>query len=145
MPNKPTLTQRHFGQIIAYLFFGVLTTVVNICAYFMFLNVVGLNWQISNVGAWILSVLFAFVTNKLWVFKSMTPTKVKLLFEFCKFIFARLLSLALDMAVMWFMLDLLHSGSLTAKAVTQVAVVVANYILSKLFIFTNHQHDDVDK
>ena len=57
-------------ELIAYVFFGVLTTIVNFITYFLFASVFGINYLISNIIAWFVSVLFAYITNRIWVFES---------------------------------------------------------------------------
>ncbi|MBM7710535.1 putative flippase GtrA [Enterococcus xiangfangensis] len=94
-----------------------------------------MSWPISNTISWVFSVLFAFVTNKVWVFQSKTESFKELIWEFSKFIFARVVSFGMDMATMYLLIDLLHTGNLIAKLITQIIVVVANYVFSKVFIF----------
>ncbi|WP_125704678.1 GtrA family protein [Lacticaseibacillus daqingensis] len=117
-----------------YLFFGGWTTVVNIVSFYA-LTHLGMSWQLANFLAWSLSVLFAFVTNKLWVFESHTENLRELLWELTKFVFARVVSLGLDYGCMFLFISGLHLSQLVAKVITQVVVVVANYAFSKLVIF----------
>ncbi|GMA54756.1 hypothetical protein GCM10025857_61130 [Alicyclobacillus contaminans] len=76
-----------FREIISYLFFGGMTTVVNFVVFFLARNLIGWNLVVSNTLSWILSVLFAFATNKKWVFKSKTTGIKPLLSELSKFFF----------------------------------------------------------
>lgn len=131
MKNKQLLSV----EILSYLFFGVLTTVVNIAVYFFFRNVVEVNYVIANSIAWILSVLFAFVTNKKWVFKSQTTSRGAYFKEAFLFVAYRALSYVLDMSAMFVMLSVLHSSDFSAKIVSQVFVIVANYAFSKWLVF----------
>ncbi|MGO3913805.1 GtrA family protein [Enterococcus viikkiensis] len=132
---KNYLETKRLWEVFVYLFFGGLATVVNIVTFAFAYQIFHFNWPISNAISWICSVLFAFVTNKLWVFQSKTVGFKALTWEFSKFLFARILSFGMDMACMYLFIDMLHTGNLVAKLITQIVVVVANYIFSKVFIF----------
>ncbi|MDT2633435.1 GtrA family protein [Enterococcus dongliensis] len=132
---KEYLVAKRLWEVFIYLFFGGLATVVNIVTFALAYQVFHLNWPISNTISWIFSVLFAFVTNKVWVFQSKTENFKELVWEFSKFVFARVISFGMDMATMYLFIDLLHTGNLIAKLITQIIVVIANYIFSKVFIF----------
>lgn len=129
------LKEKKLWEIFIYLFFGGLATVVNIVTFTAAYQLFHLSWPISNTISWICSVLFAFVTNKLWVFQSKTETFGALAWEFSKFLFARIISFGMDMACMYLFIDILSTGNLVAKIITQIVVVVANYVFSKVFIF----------
>lgn len=132
---KDYLEEKRLWEVFIYLFFGGLATVVNIVTFALAYQAFHLSWPVSNAISWICSVLFAFVTNKLWVFQSKTESIPALVWEFAKFIFYRVLSFGMDMACMYLFIDMLHTGNLIAKIITQIVVVVANYIFSKVFIF----------
>lgn len=132
---KEYLEKRKLWEIFIYLFFGGLTTVVNFIAYFICVDLLQINYLIANAVAWLASVIFAFVTNKRWVFHSSVSSKIELLIEFCKFIFYRVVSFGLDMSAMYVMISILSINDFWAKLVTQILVVVANYFFSKFFIF----------
>ncbi|MEO1772781.1 GtrA family protein [Candidatus Enterococcus ferrettii] len=129
------LKEKKLWEIFIYLFFGGLATVVNIVTFAIAYQMFHLSWPISNTISWICSVLFAFVTNKLWVFQSKTATLGALTWEFSKFLFARIISFGMDMACMYLFIDIFSTGNLVAKIITQIVVVVANYVFSKVFIF----------
>src|SRR5699024_5642784 len=99
------------------------------------LQMLHLSMPIANTISWICSVLFAFVTNKLWVFHSKSPNFFHLVIEFSKFLFYRILSYGMDMGSMLLLIQVMHTNDYVAKIITQVIVVVANYVFSKLFIF----------
>lgn len=123
-------------EILWYGFFGVLTTIINIISFY-FLDKIGINVYISNLIAWIISVLFAFITNKLFVFQS-NSFKIDVLFkEMLSFFFFRLVSLGIDMGGMFVFLSFLHLEKLLSKIIVNIVVIVANYVFSKLFIFKN--------
>lgn len=122
-------------EMILYLIFGVLTTVINIAVFEFCYSALRWPWQAANALAWILAVAFAFITNKVWVFRSRSFQASVFWRELFAFVTARLFSLGVDYACMWLLIDLLAWNSLAAKAVDNVIVIAINYILSKLVIF----------
>lgn len=128
-----------YKEGILYLFFGALTTLVNIISYTILAKLIHIDYLVSNVIAWILSVLFAYVTNKKYVFESKTTTKKELLKEISSFFVARILSLLLDMVVMCIGISLLHINDIVIKILSNVLVIIANYFMSKLLIFNREK------
>lgn len=124
-----------YKEIIGYLIFGGLTTVVNIVVFYLFDSVFEVHYLIANAIAIVVSILFAFFTNKKYVFKSSTPTVQLWLKEFSLFVSFRLLSAVFDMGSMWLLVDGLNLNANVAKVITQFIVVVLNYGFSKFFIF----------
>ncbi|MBR6137824.1 MAG: GtrA family protein [Bacilli bacterium] len=123
-----------YKEGILYLFFGGCTTLVNIIS-FAILRLFKIDVYISNGIAWILAVLFAFVTNKIFVFESKGKTKKETLREMISFFGFRVLSLLFDMAIMYLLIDIIHGNEIVAKVVSNVVVIILNYIFSKVFIF----------
>ncbi|MCO8289469.1 GtrA family protein [Tetragenococcus halophilus] len=123
-------------EIITYLFFGVMTTVVNFVTFFLARNLFVWNLVISNTFSWVLSVLFAFATNKKWVFKSKTTSSRHFFSELSKFFFYRIVSFGIDMGCMLLFVDAIDMKEFWAKLITQIIIVIANYVFSKFFIFT---------
>ena len=124
-----------YREVIDYIIFGGLTTLVNIVAFFIFDTLLNWPYLIANAIAIVVSILFAYITNKLFVFRTKDlPLKENIL-EFARFIGFRLLSGVADMATMWILVDLLTLDTNIAKLLTQFIVVVLNYVFSKLFIF----------
>lgn len=119
-------------EIIIYLVFGVLTTVVNIVVYYIFSNLLHMNYLFSNAMAWFLSVLFAYVTNRKYVFDSKNNQIIK---EAISFFGSRLATGIMDMMLMWFLVNFNIVNDVVAKVVVNVIVVILNYILSKLVVF----------
>lgn len=119
-------------EIFWYVVFGVLTTLVNIVVYFVFFHIFGVNYLISNVIAWFLSVLFAYVTNRRWVFESKSENILK---ECGLFFGGRVFSGVVDTGLMWLFIDILALNDGISKIVIQVIVVVLNYVISKLVVF----------
>ena len=127
-----------YKEIISYLFFGGCTTIVNFVSYYIPARVLGIDEIVSNVIAWCVSVLFAYITNKIFVFSSKTENIKQTIKEFASFVFARLFTGALcDVGLFALMIHILNINDIVSKITTQVLVVVLNYVLSKLVIFKN--------
>ncbi len=122
-------------EIISYIFFGCLTVFINIVAYWIFYNYLNLSLVLSNTLAWIVAVIFAFITNKLFVFNSKTATKAQFFKEISSFFMFRLLSYLIDMSMMFFMVTSLSINDMISKIIVNIVVIIFNYIASKLFIF----------
>lgn len=123
---------KKYKEIIMYLIFGILTTVVNIVVYFITSNVLNINYLISNATAWFLSVLFAYVTNKLYVFESSSKEFIK---EIVAFFSSRLATGILDMFLMWLFVTVASLNDVVVKIFVNILVIIMNYIFSKLFVF----------
>lgn len=121
-------------EILWYGFFGVLTTLVNIISFY-FLDKAGINLYISNFIAWFLSVLFAFITNKLFVFDSKSLNKKVIAKEILSFFFFRIISLGIDMVGMYICVSIMNLAKMISKILMNIIVIVANYVFSKIFIF----------
>lgn len=124
-----------YKEVLAYLFFGGATTLINIVVFFICQNIFGLNYTISNPISWFLSVLFAFFTNKYFVFDSKHTDRRSFFKEMGLFYWYRVLSFVIDMGLMVVLIEGLHLSDFWAKMITQVVVVVLNYFFSKFFIF----------
>lgn len=124
-----------YKEVILYLFFGVLTTIVSFVSYYFCSEVLQIHYLISNIISWVLAVAFAYVTNRIWVFKSKSNNLTSMLKEMFTFVNCRLLSGVIDMVVMFLLVDVLSINDLYAKLFTQVIVVILNYVFSKLIIF----------
>lgn len=121
-------------EIIWYGFFGVLTTIINIVVFY-FLDELGMNLYLNNFISWIAAVLFAFVTNKLFVFDSKSTKKEVVVKEMISFFFFRVLTLGVDMLGMYICTSLIKLGNLLSKVLMNIIVIISNYIFSKIFIF----------
>ncbi|MCI8590091.1 MAG: GtrA family protein [Clostridiales bacterium] len=124
-----------YGEMLRYLFAGGLTTAVSIGAYTFFTRICHINYYLSNIGAWILAVIFAFVINKFFVFNSRQKKTAIIAKEFAQFVLARLFSLGLETFVFFIMIDLANMNDLVTKFTAQIVVMAANYLFSKLIIF----------
>lgn len=124
-----------YKELIMYVFFGGLTTLVNIVSYWLIADVLHVNYLVSTVIAWVISVLFAYVTNKIWVFESKSTKAGEIIKEVALFFAFRALSGLFDLGAMYVMVDLMHINDLIAKIAANVVVIILNYIFSKLVIF----------
>ncbi len=122
-------------QISAYLIFGALTTAVNIAIYATLTRIAGVGYEWSNVAAWAVSVAFAFVTNKVWVFESRSMHPRVLAYETTTFVASRIASGLLDLGLMVVLVGLVHAPDLWSKVCVNVVVVIANYLFSRLVVF----------
>lgn len=127
-----------YKDLIPYCFFGVLTTLINWAVYKLFYDGLGVPNVPSTVVAWVLAVVFAFITNKLWVFNSKSFAREVVLREATAFFSARLLTGLLDVLIMWVSVDLMDGNSDLWKLISNVIVIILNYIASKLLIFKNN-------
>ena len=124
-----------YWDILSYLFFGVLTTVVNYLVYLPCYNLLGISASLSNVIAWVAAVAFAYLTNKPWVFKSHDWSRQTVIPELTKFVGCRVGSGALETGIIFLFVDVLCWNGNVMKLITSVLVVVLNYIGSKLLVF----------
>lgn len=130
-----------YMQVLTYLIFGALTTMVNIIIYFIFSKIIGLDYLISNAIAWFLSVMFAYITNKIYVFKSMGWGFTEFIKEITTFISCRLLSGGMDMVIMYIFIDLFSLNDLIIKLFSNLCVIVVNFLVSKNYIFQKRMID----
>ena len=134
MKRMLALLKKH-EEVVSYLFFGGLTTVVNYLVYLLCYNLLGFSGTVSNVIAWIAAVAFAYLTNKPFVFKSHDWSAKTVLPELTKFVGCRVGSGLLETAIIFVTVDLLGLNGNLIKVATSVLVVVLNYVASKLVVF----------
>ena len=135
MLNKLLNLYKKYKGIINYLIFGGLTTLLSIITYALFSKVFNIDYLISNVLSWVLAVLFAYITNKLFVFESKSKKNIK---EITSFFFFRIISLVMEMVILYIFVDMLYIDDLVTKIIAQVIVIVANYVFSKVFVFNKN-------
>ena len=135
-----------YKTIINYIFFGGLTAVVNIGIKYLLLFTClnpenGVQLQIAIIISWIAAVLFAYFTNRKFVFESTNTNKLK---EFTSFVIGRLTTLLLEMFIMWFFITFLGLNSdlyvIIFTLISQALVIIGNYFFSKLFVFKKEKH-----
>ncbi len=130
---------KKYKRVLLYLIFGVLSTLVNIGVYALCYRFFGFTNVISNIIAWVLTVLFVFVTNKNLVFGSKSMEKQVLVYELVTFYGCRIATGLLDLAMMYIFVDLLSLNALGMKVISNVIVIILNFIASKLVIFRKHK------
>lgn len=124
-----------FGnEAVSYIIFGLLTTAVDWIVY-SGMRFAGAEYMISTVFSWTAAVLFAYITNKIIVFKSMSMSPAKIFSELIAFTGARIFTGIMNLFGMWIMVTVLGGNDFIAKALLSVLVVILNYVFSKLFIF----------
>ena len=126
---------KKYWDVITYLFFGVLTTVVNYLVYLPVYNFLGFPAALSNAIAWVVAVAFAFLTNKPFVFKSHDWSAKTVVPELTKFVSCRVASGAMETGILFVTVDMLSWDGNIWKLITSVLVVVLNYFGSKLLVF----------
>ena len=124
-----------YADVLVYLFFGVLTTAVNYLVYLPCFNLIHFSAAVSNVIAWVAAVIFAYMTNKPFVFKSHDWSAKTVVPELTKFVGSRVLSGAMETVIIYLTVDLLCWNGNVMKLLSSVLVVVFNYIASKLLVF----------
>ena len=124
-----------YRDVLVYLVFGVLTTVVNYIVYLPCYNLLQLSATVSNIIAWVAAVAFAYLTNKPFVFQSHDWSVKTVVPELTKFVSSRVASGALETAIIFVTVDVLAWNGNLMKLATSVIVVVLNYVASKLLVF----------
>lgn len=134
---------KKYQEIINYLIVGVLTTVVSIVTYFLFSLVLDIENNIlfilANVLSWICAVVFAYITNKKFVFNTTTSNKKEEIKVFSMFVSSRITTLLIELAFMFITVKVILINDKIAKVIAQFIVIVLNYILSKLFVFKKNR------
>ena len=128
------LLKKHKG-LIFYLIFGIGTTAINLAVYYICYNLSGLNNMSGTVIAWVMAVLFAFVTNKLFVFESRSMECNILVYEMMTFFSLRLATGLIDVVIMYISVDVINMNAMMMKFLSNILVIILNYLASKLLIF----------
>lgn len=122
-------------EMLLYLFFGGLSFIVSILTYAVFNVGLGLNELIANILSWIITVMFAFLTNRIWVFQSSTNGITEFFKQMLAFYSGRVITLVIEEAILLIFITWLGFNSMLIKVIAQVIVIVLNYVISKLLIF----------
>lgn len=132
---------RKYEEAVNYLFFGFLAFLVNMIAYAAAAKVLGADNDkvmlvlVATSFAWIVAVLFAYWTNRTFVFKSKITDKAGVSKEFLTFVGARVVTGVMELAIMYIMVDIADIDDMIAKFVCNIIVIVSNYVFSKLWVF----------
>ncbi|MBS9337732.1 GtrA family protein [Fructobacillus parabroussonetiae] len=126
---------KKYEETILYLFFGGATFVVSVVTYSLFSAVMHWDYSLAYVASWFLAVLFAYLTNRIWVFKSEVRDFAGLFREIWQFYLARIVTGVIGWLILAFGVQILHQNDLIWNGIQNIFVIVSNYALSKLFIF----------
>lgn len=154
--NKIITLFKKYAEVVSYLFFGVMTTLVNFVVFWAFGLILSSElYLVSNAIAWVAAVIFAYITNKLFVFKSKSWAIKVIISEIPEFLGARIFSFLIEEAGLWLLVDILSMGEITfspfginisgqmiAKIILAVIVVILNYFFSKFIIFKKNPEKD---
>lgn len=124
-----------YKDVIPYAIFGVFTTLVNIASYWLCAHALGMPVMASTIIAWILAVLFAYITNRKWVFLSQVKGRMALMKEMLSFFACRIATGLVDWVCMLVFVDFLHWNDVLIKTGANILVIILNYLASKLIIF----------
>lgn len=122
-------------EMLLYLFFGGLTTIISILSFTFAYEVLCINEHISNLISWILAVTFAFVTNRTWVFKDAIQQDGSVFKQMVSFYAGRVFTLLVEEIILFVFITWLGFAAFLVKVATQVIVLILNYVISKYFVF----------
>jgi putative flippase GtrA len=122
-------------EFVSYIVFGILTTIINIVSYAFFTKIMGTDYRSATTIAWFVAVVFAFITNKIYVFNSKSTLISSLAKEFISFMLFRLLSYVADLGMMIVLVEWMNMKGVLAKIIANAVVVVLNYFASRYLIF----------
>lgn len=126
---------KKYKEMLLYLFFGGLSFIVSISTYAGFNVGMGINELVANVLSWIITVLFAFLTNRVWVFQSPTNGVSEFMKQMFAFYSGRVITLIIEEVILLVFITWLGFNSMVIKVIAQVIVILLNYVISKLVIF----------
>ena len=132
---------KKYNEIINYVIFGVLTTLVSLVTYYLCSKVFHIYYLVSSVISFIISVLFAYVTNKIYVFKSDAKGS-KVLKELFSFVSSRILSFIIENVILVILVSVIKLDDMISKIIVQIIVIILNYILSKL-VFLRSKNEKI--
>lgn len=128
-----------YKEVLLYLFFGELTFIVSIGSYIFFEVFMNFSPLIANFFSWILAVSFAYVTNRIWVFSNIAYGFLEILKEVLVFFTGRIATLVLEEAILFVGITVLGFESVWVKVIGQIAVIISNYFISKMVVFTTRK------
>lgn len=127
------------SQVLRYIFSGGLTTLVNLATFWAARRLLSLPLTAANILSVSAAILFAYVINAAFVFRSHRESLMERLEEFVRFVGGRLLTMAIEVGGVWVMVEALHMGDMVAKVLTQFVVLVLNYVISRFLVFRGKQ------
>ncbi|CAK1229547.1 Putative flippase GtrA (transmembrane translocase of bactoprenol-linked glucose) (GtrA) [Fructobacillus fructosus] len=126
---------KQYEESILYLFFGGATFVVSVVTYSLFSAALHWEYTLAYVASWFLAVLFAYLTNRIWVFRSKVTDMAGVFREVWQFYLARIVTGVIGWLILAFGVRILHQNDLVWNGIQNIFVILANYVLSKLYIF----------
>lgn len=126
---------KKYKEVLLYLLFGGLTFVISIASYAFFNLTLGMNELIANVFSWVLAVLFAYITNRTWVFENTSSGAAGVFRELLLFTSGRVATLLIEEVILLVFITWLHFNSMGVKTAAQIIVILLNYVISKLVVF----------
>ena len=126
---------KKYKELLLYLFFGGLSFIVSIATYALFNVGMNINELIANVLSWIIKVMFAFLTNRVWVFQSTTNGVAEFVKQMLVFYSGRVITLVVEEVILLVFITWLGFNSMLIKVIAQVIVILLNYVISKLVVF----------
>lgn len=132
---------KKYKEIILYVFFGGLAFVVSIVTYALFNKGLGINVLVANFFSWVITVLFAFFTNRIWVFQAHTGSTKDFLQQILSFFSGRILTLLIEEAILVVFVSFLCFPNMAVKITAQIVVIILNYVISKIFVFKKRKAD----
>lgn len=136
------MDMKNCKNIIPYLFFGICTTLVNIVVYWVAAHPLGLTVMFSTIIAWVIAVIFAYGTNRKWVFCSQVKGFKAISKEIISFFVCRVVTGIVDMLCMYIFVDVLALHDVVVKTIANVLVIILNYVASRLVVFRRRKTID---
>lgn len=136
-----------YEELINYLFIGGCTTLISLFVYYLCVFTIfnpenSILLQCANILSWIMAVAFAYIANRKFVFKSQNENVKN---EASKFLSARIVTLLIDMIFMWLTVSVLHFNDKIMKILSNIIIIVLNYIFSKLYVFVKENKQNGKK
>lgn len=126
---------KKYRELLLYGIVGVITTLLNMGVFWLFVHGLNIHYAISNVIAWLVAVIFAFFANKVFVFENHGWNADVVFHEALTFFLSRAASLGVDEGGMWLMISGLHCGKMVSKLIVNIVVILINYVLGKFWVF----------
>ena len=132
---KKIIKKLYYNDIVRYIFFGCLTVAVNLISFYVLLNFLKLNLDLSNILSITIALLFAYITNTIFVFHSKGLRFTERLLEFIKFIMARFFTMFFEVWFVHYTVSIINFKEMYSKFIAQIIVIILNYVFSKLIVY----------
>lgn len=126
---------KRYRMLISYGIFGVLTTAVNLGCYYICARTLAISVMISSLIAWVVGVIFAYITNRIWVFESRNNKREDILKEVFSFACGRGASEVIELVILFIFVSCLHYNDIIWKVISNIVVIIFNYFFSKFIVF----------